>query len=295
LQDIKREALVPFSPFIVGLLTITLVVSPLVGYLATPGLRALPIVCVRTGTDTSQKPQWIHGTYRTYITSFPLNENPISEGGNWVNGGSCGSPALCPGLDFSNVKTHPNFAYGTQTGAVPPPYTDSTALLTGRWGNDQSVQVVVGWDGASSTKNDYDEVELRLRSTLAAHWNSGYLINCRIGTPSADSYIQMGRANGPPNDFTWPAMAECHGVSCGCPNGTVITGTVANNSLGQPVISAYINGRLVAKATDTSSGNCPDQCAIQSGAPGFGFFHQNTSGQNSDFGICSFAASDSIP
>jgi len=68
-----------------------------------------------------------------------------------------------------------------------PLYTDSSALLAGAWGNDQFVQIVVWWDGASGANSDY------------ANWDGSYNITCRVGTPSADSYIQMGRANGPPD------------------------------------------------------------------------------------------------
>ncbi|MBZ5614901.1 MAG: hypothetical protein LAO23_12900 [Acidobacteriia bacterium] len=171
-------------------------------------------------------------------------------------------------------------AFGTQTGALPPPYTDSTALLTGTWGNDQFVQIVVWWDGAPGTNRDYDEVEIRLRGTLAKNWSRTYNINCRVGTPSADSYIQMGRANGPPDDFT-PPIAELKGPSAACQNGDVITGTIVGS-----VITAYINGTRVIQGMDS---------VITSGAPGFGFFHQGTHAQNSDFGISSFTASDRFP
>ena len=203
---------------------------------------------------------------RTYATSFPNTENPISEGHSWVSG--------------STVRTTPGLAFGTQTGALPPPYTDSSALLSGAWGSDQFVQIVVWWDGASGTNSDYDEVEIRLRGTLAKNWDKTYNINCRVGTPSGDSYIQMGRANGPPDDFT-PPIAELHGPSAACQNGDVMTGTIVGS-----VITAYVNGKKVIQGMDS---------VITSGAPGFGFFHQGTHGHNSDFGISSFAASDRFP
>jgi hypothetical protein len=37
------------------------------------------------------------GAHR-YTTNFPLTENPISEGGRWINGGAVG-------LDWTNVST----------------------------------------------------------------------------------------------------------------------------------------------------------------------------------------------
>jgi hypothetical protein len=217
---------------------------------------------------------------RTYTTKFRNNENPISEGGNWINAGTCSDTALCPGANGSNVACVDGRAFGTQPGAVPPPYTDSHALLTGQWGSDQFVQIVVWWDGAAGTNRDYDEVEIRLRGTLAKNWDRTYNINCRVGTPSTHSYIQMSRANGPPDDFT-PPIAELRGPSAACQNGDVITGTVVGD-----VITAYVNGRKVIQSEDS---------AIISGAPGFGFFHQGTHAQNNDFGISGIVASDLFP
>src|SRR5215813_10548280 len=174
---------------------------------------------------------------RTYVTNFPHTEKAISENHNWVNGGACDDASLCPGSNGSNIQTIPGLAFGTQSGAVAPPYLDSGALVTGSWGSDQFVQIVVWWDGASGTDSDYDEVEIRLRGTFAKNWSKTYNINCRVGTPSQNSYIQMGRANGPPDDFT-PPIAELHGPSAACQNGDVITGTVVGD-----VITVYINGR----------------------------------------------------
>ena len=71
----------------------------------------------------------------TYTTNFPLIENPISEGGHWING-------LTNGIDWADVATTPGRAFGTQTG-IGPNFADSTALLTGSWGPTQTVQAVV--------------------------------------------------------------------------------------------------------------------------------------------------------
>ncbi|HEV2732959.1 MAG TPA: hypothetical protein VGV15_23250 [Terriglobales bacterium] len=205
---------------------------------------------------------------------------------------------------MSNVNTTPGLGFGTQPGAIPPPYTDSTALVTGKWGDSQFVQVVVHWDGTSGTNNDYDEVELRLRSSMAPHRAKGYLINCRVGTPSSNSYLQMGRENGVMGDFlppgTWGPGSECSGTKCGCKNGDVLTGSVTNDSNGHPVITAYLNGQQIIRGVDTATA-CASltdytSCAITSGGlPGFGFFHQNNNGKNTDFGISSFVASDVAP
>ena len=80
---------------------------------------------------------------RTYTTKFPKAETPLSESHNWINGGTCADTSLCVALEWSNVATTPGLAFGTQSGAAAPPYPDSTALLTGSWGDNQSVRVVV--------------------------------------------------------------------------------------------------------------------------------------------------------
>jgi len=41
-----------------------------------------------------------------YSTVFPLNENPISESGNWINDGTVG-------LDWTNVATASGLVHGT--------------------------------------------------------------------------------------------------------------------------------------------------------------------------------------
>ena len=71
----------------------------------------------------------------TYSTTFPAAENPISEGGNWINGGAVG-------LDWANVQTTPSLAFGTQSGSSGQ-YDDSTALLTGTWNPDHTAEATV--------------------------------------------------------------------------------------------------------------------------------------------------------
>src|SRR5579863_9874268 len=51
------------------------------------------------------------GTARTYTTRFPLTENPISEGGNRINGKK-------DALDWTDVRTISGFAFGTELGGV---------------------------------------------------------------------------------------------------------------------------------------------------------------------------------
>src|ERR1700691_3035674 len=106
----------------------------------------------------------------SYSTSFPLTENPISEGGKWVNGGTVG-------LDWTNILTTANTeAYGSSTG-VGDGYDDSIAVLQGYgpWGQNQSVTGVV----SLTSRNDayYQELELALNVTISAHNITAYICN----------------------------------------------------------------------------------------------------------------------
>jgi len=58
------------------------------------------------------------------------------------------------GGEWSNVKSASGLTTGTQPGAIRPHYLDSEALVSGDWDNDQFVQIVALWDGASGTDSD---------------------------------------------------------------------------------------------------------------------------------------------
>ncbi len=80
---------------------------------------------IESGDPTGEDPASRH---RIYTTRLPLAENPMSEGGKWVNGRR-------EGLDWADVRTRGGFACGTQSGTAQGAarYDDSTALLPGRW------------------------------------------------------------------------------------------------------------------------------------------------------------------
>lgn len=234
-----------------------LVTVLLLGRLATRGPSILPTALAAPGA------------HRSYTTNFPLPENPLSEGGKWTNGQK-------DGLDWANVQTTSGFAFGTESGGTrpaPQKYDDSTALLTGAWGPDQTAQATV----RALNQNDkiYEEVELRLRSALAPHKATGYEILFR-SAKSAKSYCEIVRWNGPLGDFTYLSRAK--GSQCGVATGDVVKASMIGN-----VITAYINGVQVLKATDNT---------YTAGNPGIGFYIEGATGVNSDFGFTSFTAAD---
>jgi hypothetical protein len=206
------------------------------------------------------------GTPRTYTTSFPLTENPISEDGNWINGGTVG-------LDWTNVQTTPGLSFGTETGSNG--YDDSTAVVGGSWGTNQMAQATVHTVNQNSSL--YEEVELRLRTTIAAHSITGYEINFRC-TSDGSQYVTIVRWNGPLGNFTYVNTLT---GGPGLHDGDVVKATIVGSA-----ITAYINGTMVIQGTDST---------YTSGNPGVGFFLQPAAtGVNSDYGFTNFTAMDGI-
>jgi len=204
---------------------------------------------------------------QTYTTTFVGTENPISENRRWINGKDVG-------LDWANVSTTQGLAIGRQSGSAG--YDDATALVAGNWGPDQSVQAKVHTE--NQTESFYEEVELRLRSTLSPHINAGYEVNFRC-LKTSGAYVQIVRWNGLLGDFTY--LVEKSGAQYGVANGDVVKATISGN-----VIAVYINDVEVASVTDST---------YATGEPGMGFFLSHPAGTNDDYGFTSFSATGSPP
>jgi hypothetical protein len=232
------------------------------------GYRVIATVIGGTLADSSDITVIPPGAH-SYSTLFPLTESPISEGGHWINGGAVG-------LDWTNVSTTPGLAIGHQVGAS---YTDATALLTGTWGSDQTASATV----YSVQPNDAcsQEVELRLRSAIAAHVNTGYEISYKA-SPSASAYLIIVRWNGALGDFTY--LSNNIGAQFGVKNGDVVSASIVGH-----VITAYKNGAQMAQATDST---------FSAGSPGMGFNLENAptgcAGTNGDYGFTTYSASDFV-
>ena len=207
----------------------------------------------------------VGGVGRSYTTAFPLTENPISEGGNWINGQTAG-------LDWHDMSTTPGLAIGHQSGSS---YTDGTALLTGSWGPTQTVEAVV--HAANPKDSCYQEVELRLRSTLTPHSCTGYEISFKA-TKTSGAYLIIVRWNGPIGDFTY--LVNTAGAQYGVTEGDVVKATIVGN-----VITAYLNGTTVGTATDAT---------YATGNPGMGMNLETGDasciGTNGDYGFKHFTA-----
>jgi hypothetical protein len=201
---------------------------------------------------------------RTYTTRFPLAENPVSEQGNWINGGKVG-------LDWGNVQVTPGRAFGTVVSGGPP-YNDSTAIVAGSWSSDQMACATIYTVNQNS--KIFEEVELRLRTTITAHSITGYELVGRV-TSDGTQYIEIVRWEGPLNDFTSLRSV----IGPGLRNGDVMCATAIGSTL-----TLYVNDVQIVQVADT---------AYAEGSPGMGFYNQGgTLANNSDYGFADFFASN---
>ena len=202
----------------------------------------------------------------TYTTNFPFTENPISENGRWIGGKTTG-------LAWADFQSTPGLAVGKQPGTSPGLYDDAIALLTGTWGPDQTVQATV----KTVHQNDsiFEELEIRLRSTVTANNSTGYecLFSARS---SANAYVQIVRWDGPFASVT--LLDGRGGTSVALHNGDIIECRISGST-----ITSYINGVEKLQVIDgTYSG----------GNPGIGAYLQNATGVNGDYGFTSFTSTD---
>ena len=195
---------------------------------------------------------------RSYTTHFPLDEAPISEGGNWINGAT-------DGIDWYDVITKNGVAYGAVSAGK---YTDPTALLTGAWGPNQTVKATVY--SRNQTERYYQEVEIRLRSTLTPHSCTGYEVFWRC-LKTQNAYASIVRWNGRVRD--WTSLQKHTGPEYGVRDGDLVEARIVGN-----VIKGYVNGVEVISVTDNT---------YTAGSPGMGF-NYGVRETNVDFGFSSF-------
>ena len=152
-------------------------------------------------------------------------------------------------------------------------YADSTAVLRGKWGPNQHVRATLRVLEPSRSSGVYEEVELRVRTTIKPHGITGYEINCSVN-PS-DPYMPVVRWNGPLADFTL-----LDGRATGCADGDVLEATVTGAT--PAAITVYKNGTRMFTAADPNPWT--------SGNPGIGFFLEGATGLNAQYGFSRFRA-----
>jgi hypothetical protein len=194
----------------------------------------------------------------SYTTNFDQTENPISENGVWRRASNV----------WTNVRTANGIAFGTN--GIANTYDDSYALLSG-FGAEQQAEAVVFRSSSLATGITH-EVELLLRFSDDANGVRGY--ECLFAYFGG---VEIVRWNGALGDFTSLAFTGGAGsLGRDLVSGDVIKATVVGN-----VISAYINGVLIARAIDST---------FASGQPGIGFFTR-PGGNSENLGLTRYTVS----
>jgi hypothetical protein len=202
---------------------------------------------------------------RSYSTDFPLSENPISEDGMWLNGRT-------DGIDWIDVISGGGYAYGevsrmtaaerrVEQGNLDPAaggrapegdYDDPTAVLTGAWGPNQLGRARVF--SRNPTEDYFQEVQIRLRSTIEPNWCTGYEVFWRC-LADEHGYAEIVRWNGKVGD--WTSLARLVGSGFGVKHGDLVEASIFGD-----LITGSINGVEVISVTDS---------VLSEGSPGIGF------------------------
>ncbi len=254
------------------------------------GIAVLISGCSRNGANTrseakagsSDKP----GEH-LYSTTFPLTENPLSEGGMWLEGSGGGSSIRAGHVWYGwrlwgNVETSQGIAHGVDE---PTEFGDPTAILTGTWGPTQEATATVRVSKVP-TGHCCHEVELRLRTTITPKSITGYEAYCSVMPDN--QYCHIARWNGP-NGSYW--NFEAQPVNTYLVDGDVITATATGTN--PTVITLFRNHQQILEAKDdgAAGGGFGAYGPWTSGNPGIGFY-DNYDRNWKDFGLSSFSATD---
>ena len=196
-----------------------------------------------------------------FSTDFTLTENPISEGGIWVNG-------LAVGLLWNNVQTGSGNAYGA---VVVSGFDDDIAHLSTAYrvfAANQYCKAIVHRAGGYSPTGPH-EIELYVRQQITANNARGY-----EALWNTAGICNIVRWNGALGDFT--ALQSDTNI------GTPVDGDEFYLQIVGSSITVKKNGSTVLTATDST---------YASGQPGLGFWPKNDATVSS-FGWKSYEAGD---
>lgn len=212
---------------------------------------------------------------RYYSTTFPLTENPISEGGVWVTGADALSTV---------VRSSGGVAYGTQTGneydETPKRYNDSQAYLAsfprnhkvevtisttgpGSWSGDLEVEVLLGFSTSTGLRSPQpfygathsDGIEVNLV------WSSVFGYACNVGR----------WLDGPSGAADYSSAVAALGIQDGDIFGAQLT---LNDNTQTGTVICWIT----RAGTKNVLGTVTDASLYRVGRPGLGFYRYNDSG-----------------
>lgn len=229
------------------------------------GASGVFFTCTATNTWSTYYTPYVYpnpmqGVYRTGI---PTTENPISEGGVWINGKATGG-------SWSNVQSTAHLLFGTQTGSNG--FDDSIAVLSGTWQPTQTVSARVHKTNQVPTSDTtQEEVEVLLRASITAGNYTGYECNY-AATNSSLKYMQVVRLNGALGAFTLLSSTGGPGIN---------DGDIVSCAISGATITSSVNGTVYITVTDST---------YTSGRPGVGFYRAGSFGTNSDYGFTNYTA-----
>ncbi len=136
-----------------------------------------------------------------YSTGFDRTENPIGEGGMWVQHGGV------TGINWTSIQTANGLAFSTQTSFDG--YDDSIALLSG-FAADQKVTITVHRNMSAARSNSH-EIHAILRGNFAAAQPEA--VRMQLGYSSSGFYTQIFRLDGPPGALHDRSAIPCSTTS----------------------------------------------------------------------------------
>ena len=219
-----------------------------------------------------------HPTTRTatYTTNFPLSENPISDGGRWVNGGIFGK---------TDVQTAPGKAYGTMVSFNGSQFIDSCACLSG-FGPNHEVLCTISNSGAVNGL----EVEILLRADITSAHVFLYELDC-VYADGGIHLVRWDMTKANPNSYT--VLRKSHTVL------RKLLGGEAPFSDGDQVYAKIVGTLVTCRYKRVGEGafsdlftydTAHDPVRYSSGNPGIGFWNETGSASNQS----KFAWSDFI-
>lgn len=188
----------------------------------------------------------------SYTTSFPLTENPISEGGIYTQG-------LSTGVDWQDCRTTPGKCFATGDSGASG-FNDPIMIMAGRWTTNKHFSQATVVKQAGYAPSAAHEIELHVGTTITAHSTKTYEVNWALGTP-----VTVIRWEGAVGVFDFGMANPTSGTAFTCTNGDVIK-AVYDSTSGNVSIGCYLNGTLTCTFTDNTAGR------ILTGSPGIGFF-----------------------
>lgn len=191
-----------------------------------------------------------------YVTTFPANENPISESGNWAHTAGNG---MCV------VRTSGGNALGTQTDNT---LDDSYTILQGDWGTDYEIEAVIYRHASLPEAADPShETEMLFRASDGADAYQAYEIMV-----NSVGLINCGHWTAP---LTVDVIVEESGPGY---DQEVLDGDVVRARIVGNTISVWVND--ASCCTYDITDHSP---VFNTGNPGIGFFTRPSVGGNTDY------------